>query len=134
MHTSIKTTGVLLVIWLPFSLFGQTFHKLKTANDVIPLLCHKWGISLKTDSVVKQISPAESIPSINFNADGTLIIDKLSVVKGSWHYDVKTQVLAIKTKDKNEKYKILNITDKELILEKKDKGRQAQKERLIRIA
>lgn len=134
MHTSIKTTGVLLVIWLPFSLFGQTFHKLKTANDVIPLLCHKWGISLKTDSVVKQISPAESIPSINFNADGMLIIDKLSVVKGSWHYDVKTQVLAIKTKDKNEKYKILNITDKELILEKKDKGRQAQKERLIRIA
>ena len=88
---------------------------INTTKDIIPLLCHKWRISLKTDSTVKQLLPAESISSINFNTDGIVIINKLSVVNGLWNYDISTQILTIKIKDTNGKYRILDITDQELV-------------------
>ncbi|MFT3947001.1 MAG: hypothetical protein QM763_08520 [Agriterribacter sp.] len=134
MTNSIKSVSILILSLLPFSLFSQNLNNLKTEKDIIPLLCHKWGMNLKIDSVVKQIPPTESISIIKFNPDGTIVISNIQpVVNGVWNYNIKTQVLTIQTKNKNEKYKILNITDKELVIKKIDKTKRLKNKRWIRL-
>ena len=115
-----KLMNVILVILLPLFLHSQNLGGIKKESGIIPLLCHNWNIDFKSDSLVKQLPPAEILSTIKFISDGSVIITTGSPVKGYWNYDIKSQHLILKIDNKVLKWKILKLTDKEMFLEMND--------------
>ncbi len=115
-----KLLNVILVILLPLFVHSQNLEGIKKESGIISLLCHNWNIDFKTDSLVKQLPPAEISSTIKFISDGSVLITTGSPVKGYWNYDKKSQNLILKMDNKVLKWKILKLTDKEMVLEMND--------------
>jgi len=105
---------------LPLFLFGQNSNNKKKEGQIVPVLCHIWNVDFKIDSIVNQHHPPETFSTINFIANGSLIINIGYVVQGSWKYYTKTNILSLKIKNDVLNLKVLKLTDKDMIFEKKN--------------
>ncbi|MGC4037513.1 MAG: hypothetical protein QM764_16245 [Chitinophagaceae bacterium] len=120
----LKELFVLMLIISPCLVFSQTKSVKKTDKEMIPLLCHKWHLThMGTQGKEKQL-PATVVTYLLIKSDGTLLeTNQGQELPGKWTLNHGTlSVTNIDNKDAVEKYKIISVTESELIYESNEDG------------
>jgi hypothetical protein len=107
--------------------YAQLPEGIKKEKDIKQNLCHTWNLNYKVGFTTVLEEPVESVSTIVFDDNGSLIINTTSPKVASWSYDKKSHLLNLNAKSGAESYKILKLTHKELILQSIDSSeRQIQ--------
>ena len=122
MKRKININWIMLFILIPLYACSLSLWKTKEHREIISLLSQKWVVNTGINHTVKEILPAESYSTVEFNNDGSIIFDTTDSAMGSWKYNKNTKSLIVKVKGKDSIYRILKITEKELILENNTDG------------
>jgi hypothetical protein len=101
-------------------LHGQLPEGMRKEKDIKQALCHTWNLNSKVGFTTDLEEPAESLPTIDFLDNGSLIIKTTSPRVASWNYDKKSHLLILNLKGQAESYKILKLTNTDLFLQASD--------------
>ncbi len=101
-------------------LHGQVPEGTRKEKDIKQALCHSWNLNYKVGFTTDLEEPTESLSTIDFLDNGSLIIKTTSSKVASWSYDKKSHLLTLDLKGQTESYKILKLTTRELLLEASD--------------
>jgi hypothetical protein len=102
------------------TLHGQLPEGSRKGKDIKHALCHTWNLNYKVGFTTDLEEPTESLSTIDFLDNGSLIIKTTSSKVASWSYDKKSHLLILDLKGQTESFKILKLTNKELLLQASD--------------
>ena len=112
---------LLITVIFAFILFGvsrgQLPEGIRKVKDIKQALSHTWNLNYKIGFTTVLEEPAESLSTIAFHDNGNLIINTTSPKVASWSYDKKSHLLIVDFKGQTESYKILKLTNKDLVLQ-----------------
>lgn len=101
---------------------GQLPEGIRKEKDIKQALCYTWNLNYKVGFTTALEEPTESVSTIDFLGNGSLMINTTSPKVASWSYDKKSHLLILDLKGRTESYKILKLTNKELLLQAVDSG------------
>jgi len=100
--------------------YGQLPEGIRKQKDIKQALCYTWNLSYKVGFTTALEEPTESLSTIVFFDNGSLVINTASPKVASWNYDRKSHLLILNPGSQTEQYKILKLTNKELLLQRID--------------
>ena len=100
--------------------YSQLPEGIRKQRDIKQALCHTWNLSYKVGFTAALEEPTESLSTIVFLDNGSLVINTASPRVASWSYDRKSHLLILNPESRAEPYKILKLTNKELVLQRTD--------------
>lgn len=107
--------------------FGQLPEGIRKEKDIKQALCHTWNVNYEVGFTTTLEEPAESFPTIDFLDNGALMINITSSKVASWRYNKKSNLLILDLGGQSESYKILKLTNKELVLQGTDSGERQRR-------
>ena len=123
MKKQIKINWAILFIIVSFIACTKILKPNNANREMIPILCQKWIITSSDASLKTGIFPAETYSTVEFNKDGSAIFYILDSTKGNWKYNIKTKILTITLNNNVEEWKIIELINDRIILEKSYMGK-----------
>jgi len=102
--------------------YGQLPEGIRKEKDIKHALCHTWNLNYKVGFTTVLEEPTESLPTIVFLDNGALTINTIAPKLASWSYDKKSHLLILDLKGQTESFKILKLTNEELVLQAINNG------------
>lgn len=105
--------------------FAQNVRPDFSETQTKTMISHQWKLSFLEYNGVRKEIPAKLPTSIlSFMQDGKMLeTDGKNKYDGKWSYTHTTHTITTTDKDRTEHHKIIQITDKELIMDGKFMGR-----------
>ena len=124
-----KEPRLLMAVIFALTIFiashSQLPEGIRKEKEIKRALCHTWNLNYKVGFTNAMEDPTESFPTIEFLDNSGLIINKSSSKVAFWKYDKNSHVLIVDSRGRTESYKVLKLTNKELVLQAID-GREKQ--------
>ncbi len=116
--------SVLLLLGFTINFARNIFPDL-SETQIKEMICHQWKLSFLEYNGVKKEIPSKLPPSIlSFVQNGKMLeTDGKNKYEGKWNYIHTVHTITTTDKDGTEHHKIIQINDKELIMDGKFMGR-----------
>jgi hypothetical protein len=129
-HLSGRLRSIIIAIFA-FAIFsvsyGQLPEGIRKERHIKQALCHIWNVNYEVGFTTALEEPTESFPTIDFLDNGVLMLNTTSSKVASWRYDKKSDLLILDLRGQSESYKILKLTNKELVLQGTDSGERQRR-------
>lgn len=85
-------------------------------RNTIDLLCHRWMVNLEQVAGEAKCFPAESMTTVEFRSDGSLVLQGQRKLHGAWQFDKARNELLIVCNGSSWKYNLLSLSESVLVL------------------
>ncbi len=85
-------------------------------QNTIDLLCHRWIVNFNQVAGEAKCFPAESMTTVEFHNDGSLVLQGRNKIQGAWQFDKARNELLIVCNGSSWKYNLLSLSESVLVL------------------